>query len=247
MIAMDVRTYPVNLGGGKSGMPTSLFDPAWQDPAVAARVAFMIYCRVPWPAPAALERAPVDAAAALTDERRFPLVHVHTLEDGTRFKGGSYGELHRRYAFGNQTANFHAQAVAFGVDDKGRFVLTAVVGRFDGPWGNDATLSATFLAGKDVVGSAVWRKQMDPAGDHRVIVAGQDAAIAAAFDRIDGARVCFTARTGIEAPEATTSPKLSRARRSVLEGALKKARAAGDTAEIARIEAALGASSTGKP
>ncbi|HEY4222980.1 MAG TPA: hypothetical protein VGO62_16600 [Myxococcota bacterium] len=238
-----MKSYPVNLGqSGKDGLPAGLFDPRWKDPAVAARVAFTVYCRVPFhddKSPRPLTRDFRSGAAALTDARTFPLVHEHVLDDGTRVKCGSYGELHRRYSFGTHTANFHAQTVVFAADSRGRFLLSAVVGRFDGPWGNDATLSATFSAGAQPIGAVVWTRAMDPAGDHRVVVTGVDAALATAFPALDRAALAFTARTGIEAAPSESAPKLSRAKRSALEAALAAARAAGNSSEVARIEAAL--------
>ncbi len=236
--------------GGADGMPTSLFDPRWQEPAVAARIAFLIHCRIPFEDGAVpLAPEPVDAPAALTDARSFALTQVIARDDDARvrFKGGSYGELHRRYAFGTHTANFHAQAVAFGADSRGRYFLSAVVGRFDGPWGNDGTLAVSFFAGAVCAGTVRWHKSLDPTGDHRVVIFGRDDTLKDAFENLDRADVTFTARTGVESPaDAATSPKLSRARRSALAAALAQARARGDAAEVARLEEAL-AGSGGKP
>ena len=244
----DVKSYPVHLGVA-DGMPRGLFDPQWQDPAVAARVAFMIYCRVPFHSlgDAALDDRAVDAPHGLSDARSFRLDHTHTLDDGTRFKGGSYGELHRRYAYGTHTANFHAQAVSFGADSLGRFTLTAVVGRFDGPWGNQGTLAVSFFAKASssssspevLVGTASWVKALDPTGDHRVVVVGADPRLAHAFDRLTRADVAFVARTGVTSAPDASAPKLSRAKRAVLEAALARARAEVDVVEIARIERLL--------
>jgi hypothetical protein len=220
-----VRTYPVKLGAN-DGMPTSLFDPRWREPEVAARVAFTLYCRNDFAnARAPLARELEAQRADLTETRTFALAHVHSIErDGAkRFKGGSYGELHRHYALGGSNAggalNFHAQAVSFGVDDAGRYCLNANVGRFDGPWGNDALLTVTFFARGAALGAVRWHASLDPVGDKRVCVVGRDAVIAEQFEAIDRADVAFTARHGKDAAppeEARTSPKLSRARRSVL-------------------------------
>lgn len=225
-----MRTYPVKLGAS-DGMPTSLFDPRWKEPDVAARVAFTLYCRNDFSHASAPLQRELDAQRAdLTDARTFALVHVHDIGDSQRigggarrFKGGSYGELHRHYALGGSTAggslNFHAQAVSFGVDDGGRYCLNANVGRFDGPWGNDALLTVTFFAGPSAIGAVRWHASLDPVGDKRVCVVGKDAVIAERFDAIDRADVAFTARHGKDAQppeEPRTSPKLSRARRSVL-------------------------------
>lgn len=219
-----MRTYPVKLGAS-DGMPTSLFDPRWKEPRVAARVAFTLYCRNDFArAHAPLVRDVEAQRAELTDARTFALAHVHDVErDAKKFKGGSYGELHRHYALGGSSAggslNFHAQAVSFGVDDAGRYCLNANVGRFDGPWGNDALLTVTFFAGATAIGAVRWHASLDPVGNKRVCVVGRDDVIAQQFAHIDRADVAFTARHGKDAAppeEPRTSPKLSRARRSVL-------------------------------
>jgi hypothetical protein len=211
-----MKSYDVNLGGKDGGMPTSLFDPRWNEPEVAARVAFTIYCRVPFDGEVELlDDRVVSAPANLVDARTFSFAHVHE-RNGIKVKAGSFGELHRRYAAASHTANFHAQAVAFAVDSLGHFLLTAIVGRFDGPWGNHATLAATFFAGQERIGAATWSKAMDPAGDHRVVVAGTDERIAAKFDAIDHADIAFVARTGVE-NAVETKPKLSKAKQKALE------------------------------
>ena len=192
-----MRTYPVKLGAS-DGMPTSLFDPRWRDPAVAARVAFTLYCRHDFAgADAPLAPVPAPQKAELTDARTFPLVHVHDAgHDGaaTRFKGGSYGELHRRYSFGGKrpTVNFHAQAVCFGVDDAGRFYLRSKVGRFDGGWGNDAALVVKLHAGDELLGAIAWQGALDPPQDVHVQIVGVDARLAARFDDVTHAHVAFT-------------------------------------------------------
>ena len=218
-----VKTYAAEAGP-QAGMPTSLFDPAWNNPSTAARVAWMLSRRAPAPDPAVRLEAAPSTHATHSDERLFMIPGVLGADKGARFKGGSYGELHRRYAFGAHTANFHAQSVAFGVDDRGHFFLTATVGRFDGPWGNEGLLGATFMAGADVIGAVVWRHVLDPVGDHKMVLSGQDDRIAARFAAIDRVRVVFVARTGVVAAvDDTARPRLSRARRFVLEGELKSA------------------------
>lgn len=262
------RTYAVKLGAGSDGMPTSLFDPRWRDPAVAARVAFVLYCRSGADLEGAAHKLLDDVPALppeLTDARDFRLAHVYEVASALdapdvpdalrkrsgarRFKGGSYGELHRHYAFGKYTVNFHAQAVSFGFDDAGAWFLASTVGRFDGPWGNDAVLSVRWRAGRDVVGASVWHRALDPVGDLRVRLSGQDARLAQRFDEIDLAEVAFTARHGKDVPAATepdkpkAAPKLSRARRSVIARELQKllagAEAPGRTAQLRKLLAGV--------
>lgn len=264
------RTYAVKLGAGGDGMPTSLFDPRWRDPAVAARVAFVLYCRSSASSAGGAGGAGDEAGAnhallddvadmrpELTDARDFRLTHVFDIEDSPhgarRFKGGSFGELHRHYAFGKYTVNFHAQAVSFGVDDVGRWFLASTVGRFDGPWGNDALLSVRWRAGRDVVGASVWHRSLDPVGDVRVRLVGQDARLARRFDEIDVAEVAFTARHGKDVPapardaegadKARGAPRLSRARRAVIARELQKILASADaperTAQLKRLLAGV--------
>jgi hypothetical protein len=239
MTKPTVKTYATPEPKPDEGLPKSLFDPRWNQPDVASRVAFVLSRRLPSNTDAQLGGA-LALPPELTESRTFKFVDEHTTPDGVRVKGGSYGELHRHVSFGSQPANFHAQAVAFGVESSGRFFLVATVGRFDGPWGNEGTLAATFKAGKDVVGSASWKKFLDPVGDHRVVVVGKDVKIAARFDEIDSALVQFCTRTGVEAPPEDKPPPLSRARKSVLQNELKAALALNDEAEKkARVRKAL--------
>ena len=252
-----VKSYPVKLAA-QGGMPTSLFDPRWKEPAIAARVAFTLYCRSDLSnARAPLVAVPPATATSgrrsdLTDARSFALVHVQDVEPAfgaRRFKGGSFGELHRHYALGNGALNFHAQAVCFGIDDAGRFFLHATVGRFDGPWGNDAVLSASFFAGVEPIGAIVWNEALDPVGDKRASETGRDPRVHSRFDAIDRCELSFTARHGKDVPAASlkdeaTKPKLSRARRSVVVKELARALALTDVdarqLQIAKLLAGVG-------
>lgn len=191
-----MRSYPVNLNPDPD-LPRGLFDPRWQDPAIASRVAFTVYRRLSFdeaPLRLVVDGLP-EQKAMVTDARVFPLVDVHE-HDGAKFKGGSFGELHRRYSFGGRrpTVNFHAQAVCFGVDDKGRFYLRSKVGRFDGGWGNDAALVVKLHAGDELVGAVYWAGELDPPKDVHVHLLGKDPVVAARFAELTEARVAFTGR-----------------------------------------------------
>jgi hypothetical protein len=79
-------------------MPTSLFDPRWAEPTVAAHVAWMLYCRTTFPKDGqpgdALVATPPEVPPGKADARRFALVIEHPLSSGqfgaaTRMKGGS--------------------------------------------------------------------------------------------------------------------------------------------------------------
>jgi hypothetical protein len=148
---------------------------------------------------------------------------------------------------GTTTANFHAQAVTFGVDDAGRFFLSAVVGRYDGPWGNRAMLDVALFAGQAPVGVIHWERTMDPTGDVRVVVVGSDARIRESYQQIDRAEVRFVAFTGVTSSEERQSKPapLSRARKSVLAAEVRKALDITDVAARAgRLRGLLGALAT---
>lgn len=190
-----LRTYKVDLTHDPA-LPVSLFDPKWNDPEVAARVALEAYKRLPLDSaelpPLAREGLPEQKRTA-SDTRVFPLEHVQEIH-GLRLKGGSYGELHKKYSYGGRrpTVNFHAQSVCFGLDSEGRYFLRARVGRFDGAWGNDAVLSVTFYAGDEEIGGSHWAGALDPPHDIDVEVIGLDAALKDRFDEVTSARVAFT-------------------------------------------------------
>ena len=191
-----MRAFPVNLNPDPD-LPRGPFDPRWQDPHVASKVAFTVWTRLSFKdgqATLVLDELP-EQRAMFTESRRFPLDVVHA-HDGKRFKGGSYGELHRRYSFGGKrpTVNFHAQALCFGVDDAGRFYLRSKVGRFDGGWGNDAALVVKLHAGDELLGAIVWLGALDPPKDVHVQIVGKDATLAARFDDVTHAHVAFTGR-----------------------------------------------------
>lgn len=201
-----LRSYPINLVPDPE-LPRGLFDPRWEDPRITAKVALEHYkrrtARGPFPA-AALAPVLPRYPRAKCDARSFALTHVVEL-GGARVKGSGFGELHRRYTFGGgrPPVNFHAQALCFGADDRGRWFLRANVGRFDGPWGNEAALVVAFFAKDAPLGGVVWTRTLDPAGDVDVELVGVDAALAGAFDALDRADVTFYANHRGDAPADT--------------------------------------------
>jgi hypothetical protein len=134
------------------------------------------------------EQSPIAAALAGSKrvERSFSLLPALESSSGS-FRGGGYGEIHRRYMFGGPRppVNFHAQQVCFGVDQEGLCYLRAVVGRFDGMWGNTARLEVTLRAGDADVATLAWSGELDPPRDVRVVC----------FQRSDAARDKFSALT----------------------------------------------------
>lgn len=195
-----IKTVPVNLSRDPS-LPTGIHDPKWKDAAVAARVAFNTYQRLlldPALFPSTTTLLP-DAKAAPdfkggVDKRTFAFLAPEPIPSrNLRFRGGSYGEIHRRYSFGGRlpAVNFHAQAVIFGADSDGRFFLQATVGRMDGGWGNKASLVVKLTGSGGDVGNIAWTHEMDPPMDHHVVVTGRDPALAAAFDGLGNALTTF--------------------------------------------------------
>lgn len=237
----QVKTYPVPAPTGpQSGMPVSLFDPRWNEPATAARIAHLLWSRLPAPDPSVVVVERLQTSDAKTDDRTLA-VAVDVAADGRRLKGTSLGELHRRYGTGVHTTNFHAQAVTCGVDDSGLFFLCATVGRFDGPWGNTALLAATFMKGAEhiVVGSVVWERNLDPVGDHKVVVVGQDPRLAKGFDDVTHIRFSFEAKTGVDVKASVVAKPLSNAKRSVLVAEIKAAFVVDDEQRDRRLRKSL--------
>lgn len=197
-----VRSYPVNLVPDLE-LPRGLFDPRWAEPRIAAKVALEVYKR------ALFSHAPFDAGPLLParDLPRFPRSKTQSrsfaLEaplgvgagPGPRFRGGAINELHHRYTFGGgqPPVNFHAQVITFGVDESGRYMLRATLGRYDGRWGNDAALTLALEADGTALGGVVCAREMDPAGDQEISVLGADPALARAFFELDRITVSFYA------------------------------------------------------
>lgn len=196
---MEIKSFTPNLKRDP-GMPNGVWDPVWQKPDVAHRVAVEGYLALrmaqeDWGPDGLLAAAALPAFAPRnTEERTFALSEVRAFEDSaTRFKGGSYGEIFRRYTYGGTkpAVNFHAQAATFGVDSDGRYFLKAVVGRVDGGWGNKAALCCRWLAGGALLGGLVFEAELDPPQDVPFTLTGRSAALAARFDALDAAQLLF--------------------------------------------------------
>jgi hypothetical protein len=189
------RLYAVQLTPNPE-LPVSLFDPKWQQPEIAQKVAFKMWDELSKSVPGGLidEEDLPEQRRFLSERRAFTFVRA---EGATRF-AGSYGELHRHYSLGGArpSSNFHAQAVSFGVDEDGHFVLAARVGCWDGPMENTAVLSVRFFAGETCIGAVCWSGDLVPRQDINVGIVGQSDRLKAAYADIDGAEVVFTAAPG---------------------------------------------------
>jgi len=200
---MKLTTFAPNLKRDPT-LPSGLWDPLWQKPEVATRVALETYlhlrCTFPDFGPDALVPA-ADLPTfppRNTEERTFALGDVKTFEDSsTCFRGGSYGEIYRRYTYGQTkpAVNFHAQAVVFGVDSEGRYFLKGSLGRVDGGWGNRASLCLRFVAAGAPVGGVLFEAELDPPQDVPFSLAGSSPALAAAFPKLEAARLSFFSKS----------------------------------------------------
>jgi hypothetical protein len=194
----SVRTYDVNLNPAP-GTPTGVWDPVWADPRVAAELALQAYGRVrhlPFDGCSLLPAAELPKLARKhTEQRSFKLDRVFDLPAlGVRFRGGSYGEIFRRYSFGPRpAANFHAQAVFFGADSQGRFVVDARVGLVGGSIKDEAALSVAFVGAQGVIGGVAWQGQVHSEHDEHLQILGSDLALLAGFDGLTEVRVEFYA------------------------------------------------------
>lgn len=194
-----VRSYKVNLNPDPD-LPVSLFDPKWNEPVVAQRVALKSW----------RELGPVPVLSALCgedelesfrrlhkEERTFHLIDPVD-EGGLRKKGGSYGELHKHFSWGGRrpNANFHAQAVAFAFGSDGTFIVSGRVGCWDGSFENQAHLQVRVFAGDDCVGAVSWTSTLKPKEDKDVRLFGKSDDVAKQFDAIDRVEVAFVAVPG---------------------------------------------------
>jgi hypothetical protein len=195
----ELKTYDIKLYPDPS-MPDGVWDPKWNEPEVAIRVAINTYKSLRFQelnfelsSLTPVEDLPLDDFdQRLAERRNFILPDPIALEDlGNQFRGGSFGELFKRYSFGIATIYFHAQAVNFGFDNEGRFMFHARVGRINGTWGKKAALSVSFNTPEGSIGSIGWAGELDPPRDIDVIIVGQDPQISAKFEAITDVDVAF--------------------------------------------------------
>ncbi|MFH1807699.1 MAG: hypothetical protein ABIJ09_03060 [Pseudomonadota bacterium] len=193
------RTYDVNVNP-PPGTPTGVWDPAWNDAVVASELALQAYGRVrhlPFDGCTLLPASEMPRLAKKhTEQRSFKLDRVVDLPAvGVRFRGGSYGEIFRRYSFGPRpAANFHAQAVFFGADSEGRFFVDARVGLVGGSIKDEAALAIAFVGTAGVLGGVAWHGQVQSEHDNHLLILGRDETLRAAFDQLTEVQVEFFAR-----------------------------------------------------
>lgn len=194
-----VTAFPIDLNP-PAGTPTGVWDPIWDRPEVAASLALSTYRR--------LRHLPFDGCTLLPEASLPELAHKHTVartfavaratpveEFGVRFRGGSFGEIFKRYSFGPMpAANFHAQAVYFGADSDGRFLVEATVGLVGGTLDNEAALVVRFTAASGVVGGVAWEGPVKSEHNTHLQILGTDPTLAQAFDELDRVEVQFYAR-----------------------------------------------------
>jgi hypothetical protein len=201
---MDIKTYTPSFKRDPS-LPSGVWDPMWQQPEVATRVAVDAYVqlrqsREDFGPDALVEPAALPSLSLrYTEERRFELSEVKGFEGSqTKFRGGSYGEIYRRYTFGGTkpAVNFHAQAVIFGVDGEGRYFLKGALGRVDGDWGNRAALYCRFMAKGECVGGVSFDCALDPQHDEPFLVTGTSKKLAKCFASIEAAQLSFFSKSG---------------------------------------------------
>lgn len=195
----QVKNYEVDLSLDPS-LPTGVWDPAWTKSDTAIKMAQLMYAKLrinvadwgaePLQPVAGLPVLPKDR----TELRKFKLEGAVTVPGtDTPFRGGSYGEIFRRFAFGARPAiNFHAQACGFGVDATGRYYVQAQVGRVGGGWGNRAALQVHFMAGGKALGGVAWEGALDGVDTVRVLVTGTDATLQKEFAALDEVLVSFS-------------------------------------------------------
>ena len=181
-------------------MPDGFWDPKWKDPHVATLLARNAYRSLRFKE----EDFPNDPLAHYEnldlseyDERSvesqtFALTEIVEVEDfGTTFKGGSYGEVFKRYSFGISTIFFHAQGLCFGIDNEGRFFLQGQVGRINGTWGKKAAIGIYFKTKDGLLGCFGWEAQLDPPQDIQMYIVGKDDKVRDNFHKIIEVEVAF--------------------------------------------------------
>lgn len=211
MVAL--RTYPFDPERGR--LPTSLFDPRWQDPEVAARVAREVLRRQgagEWGGPllgaAALPKGA--GASAATAQRTLP-VGVLLPEHGVWVRGMAVNELHLRRSFGGARPayNFHAQIVTLVFDQEGRWMLRAFLGRFGGSASDQAQVVG-LLRGGGFEGGAVLQANLQDQ-NQEVVVQGVDPRLSALQEVPLTLEFTFGVQSSEETTEGRERPGLEEA------------------------------------
>lgn len=195
---MEIRSYPFDPEQVR--VPKGLFDPAWADPTVAARVALQTWRRVAGEPRNAAGLVPLlgPRPKNATTLARAVLPATRIAEAAGWVRGTAVNELHRRVAFGGGRSayNFHAQVVTFAWDGAGGWCFRAHVGRFGGSAQDDATLSVEV----GELGGAVLEARLSEE-NLLVEVRGQDPRLQAWRDEPLQLRFTFS----VESREAETS------------------------------------------
>lgn len=211
MVAL--RTYPFDPERGR--LPTSLFDPRWQDPEVAARVAREVLRRQGsgadgGPMVAASELPAWTGPSVATVQRTLP-AGVMVPERGGWVRGMAVNELHLRRSFGGARPayNFHAQIVALVFDHRGHWLLRAFLGRFGGSAADQAEVVAR-LQGGGFEGGAVLQANLQDQ-NQEVVAQGVDARLSALQDLPLVLEFAFGVQSTEEAAEGRERPGLEEA------------------------------------
>lgn len=211
MVAL--RTYPFDPERGR--MPTSLFDPRWHDPAVAARVAREVLRRQgsgpgggPMLAAAALPKWTGPSVAKA--ERAVP-EGAMVPELGGWVRGMAVNELHLRRSFGGARPayNFHAQIVALVFDHRGHWLVRAFLGRFGGSAADQAEVVA-LVRGGGFEGGAVLQANLQDQ-NQEVVVQGVDVRLAALREAPLALEFAFGVRSSEDAADGPERPGLEEA------------------------------------
>ena len=194
-----LRTYPVDLNP-PPGLPSGVWDPAWEKPEVAARVARHTYRQL---RAQGMDGGPLRPASELprlakrnTEHRAFALGDAQPIPDlNASLRGGSYGEIFRRYAFGPRpAANFHAQAVSFGVDSDGRYFVDGQIGLVGGAFDNEAALVVRFVGKRGAIGGVAWQGPVASEQNFHLQILGSDDRLRDSFDKLSEIQVDFYAK-----------------------------------------------------
>lgn len=196
MEEQKVRTYELDLNPPE-GTPTGVWDPSWENPETASQLSLIIYRKIrhlPFGGCTLLDATDLPTLTPKnTESRSFHLKTVHDVAElNVRYRGGSYGEIFKRYSFGPMpAANFHAQAVFFGVDSEGRFFVDAAVGLVAGTLENTASLVIQFIGEDGVVGGVAWEGPVSSEANTQLQILGTDERLKAQFDSLKEVQVQF--------------------------------------------------------
>jgi hypothetical protein len=162
------------------GIPISIWDPAFAQPEVAARVGLLAYSRFSHASfDGGVLGEPGGASGWKRREielRRLVLPEAHEIPQlGRSVRAVTIGEIFKKYNYGPRgQVCFHAQWVTVGCDTRGAYFIDATVGQVFGSNETEVGLQVRFLSGDQVLAAGTWTGVSQPNENGSARLLGKD-------------------------------------------------------------------------